>query len=89
MPCSKGIVPKPDRRPSNSRCPSSFWDPLLRAATLGRLGKRSEAAQALAELLAMKPDFPGQARFLINCFTRFDYLIEDLLAGLDVAGLKA
>jgi hypothetical protein len=62
--------------------------PLLRAATLGHLGKKAEAAQTLAELLALKPDFPSQARFLISCFAKFDYLIDAILDGLHSAGLK-
>lgn len=67
--------------------PLLFWDPLLRAAALGRLGKSTEAAQALTELLALKPDFSHQARFLIGCFAKFDDLIDALLVGLQQAGL--
>lgn len=69
--------------------PQLFWDPLLRAASLGHLGKSSEAAQALAELLTLKPDFPQQARFLIGCYAKFDYLIDTILEGLRLAGLNA
>ena len=68
--------------------PQLFWDPLLRAATLGHLGKKAEAAQALAELLALKPDFSQQARFLISCYAKFDSLINTILDGLRLAGLK-
>jgi adenylate cyclase len=68
--------------------PQFFWDPLLRAATLGCLGKRAEASQALAELLALKSDFPSQARFFISCYAKFPDLLEDLLDGLRLAGLE-
>jgi adenylate cyclase len=68
--------------------PRFFWDPLLRAAALGRLGRDQEAAQALTELLAVKPDFPPQARFLIGCYVKSPYLVEGLLEGLRLAGLK-
>jgi adenylate cyclase len=68
--------------------PQFFWDPLMRAAVLGQLGRDREAAQALTELLAVKPDFPSQARFLIGCFVKCPYLVEGLLEGLRLAGLK-
>jgi adenylate cyclase len=70
------------------RMPQLFWDPLLRAATLGRLGHKGKAAQALAELLSLKPDFPQQARFLIGCYAKFEYLIDAIQEGLRLAGLK-
>jgi adenylate cyclase len=68
--------------------PQFFWDPLLCAAALGQLGKDHEAAQALTELLAVKPDFPSQARFLIGCYAKSPYLVEGLMDGLRLAGLK-
>jgi adenylate cyclase len=68
--------------------PQLFWDPLLRAAVLGRLGKKPEGAQALAELLHLRPDFPTSARFLISCYAKFPYLIDELLDGLRQAGLQ-
>jgi TolB-like protein len=68
--------------------PQFFWDPLLRAAALGQLGRDQEAAQALTQLLAVKPDFPSQARFLIGCFAKSPNLVEGLLDGLRLAGLK-
>jgi TolB-like protein len=68
--------------------PQFFWDPLLRAAVLGQLGRDQEAAQALTELLAVKPDFPSQARFLIGCYAKSPYLVEGLMDGLRLAGLK-
>ncbi len=68
--------------------PQLFWDPLLRAAALGRLGRKQEGAQALAELLHLRPDFPTAGPFLISCYAKFPYLIEGLLDGLRLAGLK-
>ena len=68
--------------------PQFFWDPLLRAAALGQLRREREAAQAVAELLALKPDFPSQGRFLIGCYAKFPYLVEGLLDGMRLAGLK-
>jgi tetratricopeptide (TPR) repeat protein len=68
--------------------PQFFWDPLMCAAALGQLRRDQEAAQALAELLAVKPDFPSQARFLIGCQVKPPDLVEGLLDGLRLAGLK-
>jgi len=68
--------------------PQLFWDPLLRAAALGRLGREKEGAQALAELLHLRPDFPTAGPFLISCYAKFPYLVEGLLEGLCLAGLK-
>jgi len=68
--------------------PQLFWDPLLRAAALGRLGREQEGARALAELLQLRPDFPNAGPFLISCYAKFPYLVEGLLDGLRLAGLK-
>ena len=70
------------------RMPQLFWDPLLRAAALGRLGRDEEGARALAELLQLRPDFPTVGRFLISCFAKFPSLIDSLLNGLSQAGLE-
>jgi adenylate cyclase len=70
------------------KVPQLFWDPLLRAAALGRLGREQEGAQALAELLRLRPDFPAAGAFLISCYVKFDYLVAGLLEGLRLAGLK-
>jgi adenylate cyclase len=76
------------REAQQFQMPQFFWDPLLRAAALGQLGRDQEAAQALTELLAVKPDFPSQARFLIGCFAKSPNLVEGLLDGSRLAGLK-
>ena len=70
------------------RMPQLFWDPLLRTAALGRLRRKPEASQAVAELLQLRPDFPAAGRFLISCYAKFPNLVEDLLEGLRLAGLK-
>jgi len=68
--------------------PQLFWDPLLRAAALGRLGREREAAQALAELLSLKPDFSTNGPFLIGCYVKSKDLVNALLDGLRLAGLQ-
>jgi adenylate cyclase len=67
--------------------PQLFWDPLLRAAALGRMGRAPEGAQVVAELLHLRPDFPTSGRFLISCYAKFPYLVDALLEGLGQAGL--
>ena len=67
--------------------PQFFWDPLLRAAALGRLGREQEAAQAVGQLLHLRPDFPTRGRFLISCYVKFDYLTDAIIEGLRQAGL--
>ncbi len=76
------------REAQQFQMPQFFWDPLLHAAALGQLGRDQEAAQALTELLAVKPDFASQARFLIGCFAKSPYLVEGLLDGLRLTGLR-
>lgn len=39
------------------RTPLLYWDPLLRASTLGLLGRKEEGLLALNELLELKPNF--------------------------------
>jgi adenylate cyclase len=68
--------------------PQLFWDPLLRAAALGELGRTREAEAALAELLALRPDFPSKAAWLIGCYVKFEYLSDAILDGLQKAGLQ-
>jgi adenylate cyclase len=76
------------REAQQFQMPQLFWDPLLRAAVLGRLGREKEGTQALAELLHLRPDFPAAGPFLISCYAKFPYLIDGLLDGLRQAGLK-
>jgi adenylate cyclase len=68
--------------------PQFFWDPLLRAAVMGQLGREREAAQAVAELLRLKQDFSTNGLFLIGCYVKFRDLTNALLDGLRLAGLK-
>jgi adenylate cyclase len=46
--------------------PLLFWDPLMKAASLGLLGKTEEGVQAGKDLLERKPDFPERGRVLIR-----------------------
>lgn len=69
------------------RTPRLLWDPMLRAAALGRLGRSAEARAALEELLDTRPDFPSDARRRIGFFVKAAEHAEGLLEGLKLAGL--
>jgi adenylate cyclase len=65
-----------------------FWDPALRAAALGKLGRFDEARAAGAELLQQKPDFESRVRELVSYTLKQSDVVEDFLDGLRCAGLK-
>jgi tetratricopeptide (TPR) repeat protein len=65
-----------------------FWDPLLRAATLGQMGRIKQAQAAYCELLAINPDFEKNSTYYINAVLMDDTLIERLFEGLYRAGLS-
>ena len=65
-----------------------FWGPLLRTATLGQLGKQSEAKEQISDLKSLKPDFESKARYLIKKYVKEDELVEKIIDGLVKAGLK-
>lgn len=64
-----------------------FWQPMLRAAILGKLGNVTTAEKQLALLLDSRPEFPRLGRRWISCFILEDSLVDDLLDGLATAGL--
>ena len=68
--------------------PAYFWDPLIRAATLGQMGRQGEASVAVRELLALVPDFRRRGPSLIRRFAYLDEHVEMLLEGLRKAGLS-
>jgi len=65
-----------------------FWDPLCRAATLGQLGGSRRGRQAVNELLSLKPDFPDRGRYLIGHYVKFPEIVQRIVAGLAVSGLR-
>ena len=67
--------------------PELFWDPLVRAVALGRLGRQSEAKRALGQLLTLVPDFSTQGRLLISRYVKVDDLVDGIIDGLRKAGL--
>lgn len=65
-----------------------FWAPVVRAVTLGMLGRGSEGQQAVNELLELKPDFPQRGLRLIRQDVKFPEIEERILAGLAASGLE-
>jgi adenylate cyclase len=65
-----------------------FWDPLIRAATLGALGRTAECRAAVDELLTLKPDFPQRGRILIGRYVKFPELQRRIIEGLEAGGLS-
>jgi len=68
--------------------PVLFWDPLIRAAVLGQLGRSMEAKTAVNELLALIPDFQKRGPNLIRRLAYTDDHVEILVDGLGKAGLE-
>jgi TolB-like protein len=65
-----------------------FWRPLMRASSLGHLGRRAEAKHEVAELLRRKPNFQNRGRVLIGRYLKFRDLEACVVEGLAKAGLK-
>lgn len=76
------------RETLNFTRPALFWEPLMKAATLGHLGMIAEGKENVGQLLELKPDFPERARILIGHYIKFDDIIERILAGLAKSGLE-
>ena len=67
--------------------PELFWDPLIRAAALGQMGRASEARTAVCELLKLVPDFANRGSQHIGRYVKVDGLADKLMAGVQKAGL--
>jgi adenylate cyclase len=70
------------------RTPLLFWDPLIKAATLGLLGRIQEGKKACDDLLKLKPDFSTRGRELIKHHIKFDDILGRTIEGLKKVGLK-
>ncbi len=67
--------------------PALYLDPMMRAATLGQMGRKNEARTAVGELLKLEPDFATRGRRLISHYVKVDDLIDMIVEGLRKAGL--
>lgn len=71
----------------NFRRPMLFWDPLMKAAAFGMLGRYEEGKRAAEDLLKIKPDFPARGRVLIKHYIKFEEIVDRVLEGLNKVGL--
>ena len=65
-----------------------FWSPVALAAILGKLGCIDEAEAHLQHLEEQKPDFASRAHELFRRTLKIDAIIDDLIEGLQAAGLQ-
>lgn len=72
---------------NNYQVPGFFWGPMLRAAVLGQLSRKTEAQKELEQIKRIKPDFENKTRYLISRYVKEDTLVEQLIEGLQKAGL--
>jgi adenylate cyclase len=68
--------------------PGLFWPFLVMASACGHLGRRSEAAAAVRDLLALDPEFAAHARSNVGTWHFASGLMEPILEGLRKAGLE-
>src|SRR5437868_962068 len=68
--------------------PGLFWPFLVMASACGHLGRRTEAAAAVRDLLALDPDFAAHARANVGTWHFASGLMDPILEGLRKAGLS-
>src|SRR5438874_3622508 len=68
--------------------PGLFWPYLVMASACGHLGRRTEAAAAVRDLLALDPEFAAHARSNVGTWHFASGLMEPILDGLCKAGLS-
>lgn len=67
---------------------SCFWDPMLKAAAYGKLGRKAEAGAALVDLFTVQPAFSAKRERLMRALLFSDESVREILEGLLAAGLK-
>lgn len=67
---------------------SCLWDPMLRTAAYGKLGRKEEGQAALKELLTMQPAFAEQHLRFMRALLFSDESVQEVLSGLLAVGLK-
>lgn len=65
-----------------------FWDVVLRAAALGKLGRAGEAETAVRALREIRPDFERRVRDFLSRTATSPALWDDFIDGLRKAGLQ-
>ena len=70
------------------RDPTFFWRSVMRASSLGLLGREAEARSEGVALLGHKPDFQERGRALISHHIKFPEVMEPIVLGLARAGVR-
>jgi adenylate cyclase len=83
----RGEIEPSWRAAQQYRDPASFWPHVMRASSLGHLGRIAEAKAETAQILARHPDFAGRGRMLLGRLIRVSELFERVRQGLHRAGL--
>ena len=65
--------------------PDFFWSALMQAASLGLLGRVTDARTAYGRLLELKPDFSDNMRDYVRFYVLDDALEERMIEGLEIA----
>jgi adenylate cyclase len=68
--------------------PKLFWEPLLKAAACGHLGRIEEGHSCARALLELKPDFAQRGCILIGMYVKFDDIADRIIEGLRKLGLN-
>lgn len=68
--------------------PEFKWDAIIKCATLGLLNRQNEAALAVKDVLALAPNITETADETIGMFILDTALIDIIIHGLTLAGLK-
>ena len=68
--------------------PSLFWDPLLKAATLGQLNLTKDAGKMVDQLTQLMPDAYSEVRNILESFLLSQDLNNEILEGLRKAWLN-
>ena len=84
----KGDYERAYRESLHFRMPENHWDPLLKAAACGHLGKIEEGQACVEALLALKPDFAQRSRVLIGRYIKFEDIVDRIIEGLEKLGLN-
>lgn len=71
----------------NHKVTLGFWQPVLFAATLAKLGRIDEAKVHVLAIEEQKPDFASRALELVRRNVKNDALIDELMDGLRRGGL--
>lgn len=86
--CARAEYQQALERLSRVNISGNFWIPLATAAISVQLGREREAADAVAQVLALDPDFARHGRADIEAWHYASGLADLLIDGLDKAGLR-